>query len=184
LAPPTGLLPLLRWVGCHCRYPTDRVPLHTSFKSREGAKRAPTRRHVPCSTEPCLPTKVGSRGATCLVASDPAFLIGRASAPPPVPWLWTPPPYKGGLCCTTCPVAMDHTSLQGKDLVHHVSCSFGSCLPSKRAPVRHVSYNSKSCLPGREGISVPHVLQLQIMPTYRGGLRSATCPKALDPTSL
>jgi hypothetical protein len=110
--------------GCHSRYPADRVPLHTSFKSREGAERAPTRHHMPYSTEPCFPTKVGSRAATCLVTSDPAFLIGRASAPPRVPWLWIPPPYKGGLRCATCPVALDPTSLQGKDPVHHVSCSF------------------------------------------------------------
>jgi hypothetical protein len=73
--------------GPLCHYPTDRVPLHTSFKSRQGAGHAPMRCHVPCSTGPCLPAKVVSRVATCPVALDPASLIGRALMLPRVPWL-------------------------------------------------------------------------------------------------
>jgi hypothetical protein len=63
------------------RYPADRVPLHTSFKSRQGAEHTPMHRHVPCSTGPCLPTEVGFGAATCPVALDPTSLIGRAPVP-------------------------------------------------------------------------------------------------------
>jgi hypothetical protein len=95
------------------------------------------RRHMPYSTGPCLPAKVGSGAATCLVALNPTFLIGRALVPPCVPWLRTPPPCKGGLRCATCPAALDSTSLQG------------------RAPERFMSYGSRSCLPTR-GLQCRH----------------------------
>jgi ribonuclease HI len=72
-----------------CWYPVDQVSLHTSFKSRHGVGRAPTRCHMSYSTGPCLQAKVGSGGATCLAAPEPASLIGRALTPPRVPWLWT-----------------------------------------------------------------------------------------------
>jgi hypothetical protein len=127
--------------GGHCRYPADWVPLHTSFKSRQVAGHAPTWRHVLCSTESCLPAKVGYGAAMCAVASDPASLIGMAPAPSRVPWLWTPPPYRGGLWCTTCHTSPDPPSLQG------------------RAPERHVSHDSRSCLStGRAPVSPPHAL--------------------------
>jgi hypothetical protein len=60
-----------------CRYPTDRVSQHTSFKLRQGAGRAPMRCHMPCGTRPYLLGKVRSGAAKCLVAPDPTFLIGR-----------------------------------------------------------------------------------------------------------
>jgi hypothetical protein len=66
--------------GGHCRYPAERVPPYTSFKSRQRVGRASTCCHMPCSTRPCLPTKLGSGAAMC-------------------PWLRTPPPYWGGLRC-------------------------------------------------------------------------------------
>jgi hypothetical protein len=85
---------------------------------------------VPCSTGSCLPVKVVSGAAMCPVASDLVFLIGSAPVSPRVSWLWTPPPCKGGLRCTTCPTTLDPVSLQG------------------RAPERRVSYGSESCLQG------------------------------------
>jgi hypothetical protein len=73
--------------GGHCRYPADRVLLCTSFKSRQGAVRAPTHHHVSFSTGPCTSAEVGSRTATCLAAPEPASLMRRAPAPPYVLWL-------------------------------------------------------------------------------------------------
>jgi hypothetical protein len=64
----------------------------TSFKSRQRARRASTRRHVPCGTISCLPVKVGSTAATSQVAPDPATLLGRTPVPPRVQWLRTLPP--------------------------------------------------------------------------------------------
>jgi hypothetical protein len=107
----------------------DGRALHISFKSRHGAGRGPTRHHMPCSTGPCLPSKVDFGAATCPVALDPTSLIGRTPAPPCVPWIRTPPPT-------------------------------------------------------RDGSGAPCVLQLHILPPWRGGLRSATCPMAPDPASL
>jgi hypothetical protein len=152
--------------GGHCWYPVDWVPLHARFKSIYGARRAYTCCHVPCNTGPCLPAKVGSGAATCPVALNPAFLIGRPPAPPRVPWLRTPPPYKGELRCVTCTVAPDPIFLQ------------------RRTPMHHVSYSSGSCLHIGEGSGASHVLQLQILPPYRGGLRCFTCLTPPDPASL
>jgi hypothetical protein len=140
--------------------------------------------HMSCSIGPCLSAKVDSRAATCPVAPDPASLQGRAlmrhmsnssefclpigegSGVPRVLRLWIMPSCKGELRCATCPTAPDPTSLQG------------------RAPVCYVSYRSGSCLPTGEGSGVPCVLQLRILPSYRGGLWCATCPTALNPASL
>jgi hypothetical protein len=54
------------------------VPLNIIFKLRQELEHAPTRRHVYCSTRPCLPAKAGSEAVTCPVTSDPASLIGGA----------------------------------------------------------------------------------------------------------
>jgi hypothetical protein len=142
------------------------------------------RRHVSCSTGPCLPAEVGSGAATCPVALDLASLIGRAPAQPRVPWLWTRlparlgsgasrvlqlwilPPCKRGLRCTTCHTAPDPVSLQG------------------RALERHVYRGSGSRLLARERSGAPCVLQLRILPPCRGGLWSAACPTAPDPASM
>jgi hypothetical protein len=72
----------------------------------EGAGRAPTRRHVSCSTGPCLSVEVGSGAATCLAAPEPTSLIRRALTMPCVPWLQTH-------WSTTCPMAPDPASLLG-----------------------------------------------------------------------
>jgi hypothetical protein len=142
-----------------CRYPEDRLPLHTSIKLSQRTGRAPTRRHVTYSTRRCLPVKVGSRVATCPVTLDPTFLIGRAPTPSCVLWLRTLPPYNEGLRCPTCPTAPDPASLQ------------------ERAPVRHVSCSSGSYLLTGEDTGPPHVLRLRILPPYREGSDAAiACP--------
>jgi hypothetical protein len=72
-------------LGGHYWYHINRIPLHTSFKLRQGAGHAPTCHHVFYSTGPCLPTKVGSEATTCIVALDPTSLRGRALVSPHVP---------------------------------------------------------------------------------------------------
>jgi transposase InsO family protein len=59
----------------HCRYPEDRVPPHTSSKSRQGAGRASTRYHVSGSLGPHLCAEVGSGAATCPAALDLASVL-------------------------------------------------------------------------------------------------------------
>jgi hypothetical protein len=122
-------------LGGHCRYPADRVLLHASFKSRQGVERAPIHRHVPCSIEPDLPAKVGSRASMCPVTLDPTSQIGRAPTSSRVPWLQTPDPYKGVLRCAMCPTALNPSCLQGRALERRLSYSFRSCLPTGRASV-------------------------------------------------
>jgi hypothetical protein len=78
LAPPIGSQHLLRWARGHYPYPTDQVPLRTSFKSRQGAGYAPMCCHGPYSTRCSLSAKVGSEAATCHVVPDPASLLGMA----------------------------------------------------------------------------------------------------------
>jgi hypothetical protein len=79
-----------------CRYPADRVPLHTRLKSRQVTWRASTHRHMPYGVGPRLPIEVGSGAVTCLAALDPASLFGRALALPRVPQLWILPPCSEG----------------------------------------------------------------------------------------
>jgi hypothetical protein len=125
-------------------YPANRVPLYISLKSRQGAGRAPTCCHVPCSTEPYPPVKVGSGATTCPVAPDPASMIGRAPTPPRVPWLRIPHPYKGGLRCATCPTAPDPVSLQGRA---PVTRSFDHRLrsDSEEKGLRQKTPNERAC---------------------------------------
>jgi hypothetical protein len=98
-----------RGIVCeHCHYPMNRVPPHTGLSPRQRAERT----------------------TTCLIASEPASLLGRASALPRVPRLRTMPFCSGGLrCChvprssgprlpaqegcgtATCPAAPDPASL-------------------------------------------------------------------------
>jgi hypothetical protein len=82
-----------------CRYPVDRVPPHTSFKSTQEAGRASTCYYISCSFKPHLPTWVGSSAATCPVVPDLASLPRWALALPHVLWLRTSPPCEGGLWC-------------------------------------------------------------------------------------
>jgi hypothetical protein len=93
-----------------CRYPADRVPSCTRFKSRQRAERATTHRHVSRNIGTCLPTEVGSEAAKCPVAPEPppperegsgATMCTIASDP------------LGELRCATCPEASDPASLRG-----------------------------------------------------------------------
>jgi hypothetical protein len=79
-----------------CRYPTDRVPSHISFKTRQRAGCASTCCHIPYTSGPCLP----ARWAPALprhMAPNPASLLGRAPVLPRILWLRTSPPGWGGL---------------------------------------------------------------------------------------
>jgi hypothetical protein len=70
----------------HCRYPADRVPTRTSFKSRQRAGHAPPRALQHRNLPPCL---------------------GRAPEMPLVPWLRTTPLHLGGFSPAMCPIALD-----------------------------------------------------------------------------
>jgi hypothetical protein len=119
--------------------------------------------HVSSGSGSRLPDRKGSGAATYIMAPDPSSLQGRA---PVHHVLRILPPCKGWLRCVTCPTTPDPASLQ------------------ERAPMHHMSYSSRSYLPSREGFGEPRVLQLQILPPSKGGLRCVTCPTAPDPTSL
>jgi hypothetical protein len=147
LSPPAGSQPLPRWARGHCRYPVDRVPLHISFKSKIRSEMCT---HMPCSTEPCLPIEVGSGVATCMVAPDPASLIGRVPAPSCVSWIQTPPPCKGGLRCATCPMAPNLASLPGGlRCRHHMPCDFlwTTGFKHKEKPIRPTYAARHVCSP-------------------------------------
>jgi hypothetical protein len=58
-----------------CWYPEDRVPTHTSSKSRQGVGCASTCCHIHCSFGPHLPAEVGFGTTTCHVAPDLASLL-------------------------------------------------------------------------------------------------------------
>jgi hypothetical protein len=53
-----------------CRCPTDRVPLHTSLKSREAVGHASTHCHVSYGSGPRLQAEVGSGATMCPMAPD------------------------------------------------------------------------------------------------------------------
>jgi hypothetical protein len=122
--------------GGHCRYPADRIPPHTSFKSRQRAGRASTRYHVSCSSGPCLPIKMDSGTAMCPTTLNLTSLSRWAPALPRVPRPCTSPPDRDGIWChhvsrgsrpchpteessgaVTCPMASDPTSMRGRALV-------------------------------------------------------------------
>jgi hypothetical protein len=58
-----------------CRHPEDRIPPHTSSKSRQGAGRASTRCHVSCSFRPHHSAEVGFRATTCPATSNLTSLL-------------------------------------------------------------------------------------------------------------
>jgi hypothetical protein len=59
-------------------------------------RRAPVLPHAP-RLRPRLPAQEGSDAAMCYTALDPASLLRRAPVLPCATWLWTLPPYSGGL---------------------------------------------------------------------------------------
>jgi hypothetical protein len=67
------------------------------MKKRQAMEHATTSRHVCLDSRPHLPIEVGSCTATCWSVLDLASLLRRAPTLPCIPWLWTPPPCKGGL---------------------------------------------------------------------------------------
>jgi hypothetical protein len=118
-----------------CRYPADRVPSRTIFKSRQGAGCAPTRRHMSCSTRSYLPAEVGSGAVTCPMALEPTFQQRWAQTSPSIhgsgPAWWA--------------------------LECHVSCSTGSCLPTEvgsQATTCLAAPGPISCLPINVGSNV------------------------------
>jgi hypothetical protein len=81
----------------NCQYPSNRVPLHTSFKSKQVAGRASTRCHVPYGSGPRFPAKVGFGATTCPTAPDLTSRLRCAPTLSCVLWLRTSPPGWGGL---------------------------------------------------------------------------------------
>jgi hypothetical protein len=92
--------------------------------------------------------------ATCPTAPDLASLLRRAPTLPCVPWLWAPPPWRGGLrlClmfhgsrlhllievgsgATTSPQLQTPLPCKGGLRRFHVPHGSGLCLPEGRAPV-------------------------------------------------
>jgi hypothetical protein len=76
----------------HCRYPADRIPLHTSLKSRQVTGRASTHCHMPYGSGPHLPVEIGSGIAMCPMAPELASWLRWALALPCGLWLCTSPP--------------------------------------------------------------------------------------------
>jgi hypothetical protein len=74
---------------------------------------------MPRGTEPHLLVEVGIGVATCHAVSDPASQLRWAPRVPRAQWLWTPPPYWGGLWLWC----------------RHVFYGFGPCLPIERARI-------------------------------------------------
>jgi hypothetical protein len=132
------------------RYHAERVPLHTSFKPRQGAERASTHCHV-------LP-----HIAMCSMAPDPASLLGRALVVPRVPRLWIPHPHSGGLRRCYVPHG-NGLSLPAQEGSGAATCLMTPDPPpcSGRLQFCHVPRGSRPCLPTQEGSGV------------------ATCPAAL-----
>jgi hypothetical protein len=118
-------------VSTNCRYPADRVPLHTRFKSRQVVGRTSTHCHMPYGSGPRLPAEVDSGAGTCPMAPDltSAEMGSDAATCPMAPdlnsrqrwapmlsrvlWLRTLPPDRGGLRC------------------YHMSYVFGPRLPAE-----------------------------------------------------
>jgi hypothetical protein len=110
--------------GGHCQYPTDRVPSHTGFKSRQGAGRASTHYHVSCILRPSLPAEMGSGATTRPTALNLTSLLRqalnlttisrRASALPRVMYLHASPAYRGELRRYPCRTALDFASLRDR----------------------------------------------------------------------
>jgi hypothetical protein len=109
LTPPTGSRPPRRGPRGHYRYPTNRVPSHTSSKSRQRTGHASAH---------CHPAREGSSATTCSAAPDPTTQHGRARVLPRVPQLQrapvqsciprlrTPPHHAGGLWCSHVPMTL------------------------------------------------------------------------------
>jgi hypothetical protein len=104
-----------------CRHPEDRVPPHTSSKSRQGARWAPTLPRVPCLS--ALPHREESSGATTYSsAPDLASLPRWASMLPRGPNLASP---RGELRCCHVPHGhqrvVDHRNKERPNCLRHTT---------------------------------------------------------------
>jgi hypothetical protein len=99
----------------HYRYPTDRVPPHSRFKSRRRARRTLAHAHVSmtsgyatqhgqlrcrhtcCGTNSRLLARGSSGATTCPVALAPESRFGAARVLPRIPWRQLQPPSTGQL---------------------------------------------------------------------------------------
>jgi hypothetical protein len=126
LAPPTVLLPLLRWAQGPLLVPYRPGTPAYKFES----KTRKTYCHMPYNAGSCLPAREGFGVVTCPTALDPASILRSAPMLPCVSRLWILPPCSGGLrrchvsrgsrsclparegsVATTCPTAPDPASL-------------------------------------------------------------------------
>jgi hypothetical protein len=143
-----------------CWHPEERVPPHTSSKSRQEEGRASTRCHVSYSFRLYLPAEVGSEAATCPTALEL----------PRIPLLRISPPCLGELRCyhVSCgPGPHLLTELSSGDVTYSSTLDLAS-LPRHR--LCHVSHGFGLCLPDRRAPTLPCVPQLWTLPPYRGGL--------------
>jgi hypothetical protein len=126
--------------GGLCRYPEDRVPPHTSSKSRQGAWHVSTRCHASCSSGPRLPAEAGfGSGSRCPVrgssgaATCPVALAStarhRAAMCPAAP----APAAQPGAAPVPPRVLRHQLSLPGSGQLwgRHVSCGLSSRYPAR-----------------------------------------------------
>jgi hypothetical protein len=117
MAPPTGSLPLPRWVrgplSVCCRPGTPTYRQETKTRSRMSNYVLP---HV-YNFGHYLPTEEGSDATMCPTAPDSASLLRRALVSPCVPQLWTLPPYREGLRCCHASHSSKPASLLRRALV-------------------------------------------------------------------
>jgi hypothetical protein len=128
-----------------CRYPTNSVPLHISFKSRQVAVSVSTCCHVPYGSGPHLSAEISSGAALCLMTPNLTSRLRWAPALPRAPRLCTSPPSWGGL--QRC----------------HMSYCSGPHLPTK------VGFDAATCPMApdlasllRWALTLPHVLRLPV----------------------
>jgi hypothetical protein len=98
----------LRWAPS--RYPADRVPLYTSFKSRPVAERASACCHVPYGSGPHLSAEMGSGAAACPATPDLASRLGGLRRCHVSYGSRPRLPAEVGSGTATCPMALDLTS--------------------------------------------------------------------------
>jgi hypothetical protein len=148
--------PPVRWsvvIGVY-RYPTDRVPLHTSLKSRQVVGHASTHCHMSYGSGPRLPAEVRSGIATCPMASDLTSQLRWDLVLPRALRFQTLPPSYGGLrCCHVSYGSRPHLSAEVGSGV--ATCSMALDLTSQL----------------RWALTQLHTLWLWTSPPGRGGLR-------------
>jgi hypothetical protein len=89
---PPGAAYYAQTAGGSCWYPVDRIPPHTSFKSRQVVGHASTRCHVSYGFGPRLSAEMGSGATTCPMAPDLTSRLRWAPALPYALQLRTSPP--------------------------------------------------------------------------------------------